>query len=467
MPNIVYENWGGGLDLRRSQSMSAQNVLYTLTNAYITNGKAVRKRPCAVRLAVLEAGTVGLEAGKGVLNTFHGSTPVVHADARFVSHSIPHPSTALAPTMIWFCDIFNTKLYVVASYSDETSRHFYDGTAVADVNCPHSRPTMKIGQKIYSASAGDAGAGTTPAGADVNFCAATDPTDWTTANDAGFLPSGIEAVGTDNVTALGNYRGDLAVFYSDSTQLWAVDPDPANNALLSNMRNVGTIHTRSPREFANDLAFLAKQGFRSMSLATVTDSLQENDIGSPIDKLRRDILDADPLFTLFFPTLGQLWAINGDTIYVLSYSKSGKITAWSVFTYPFTITAATILNNELYVRASDVVYRIDVDATNDDGTVPECLIDMFYQDNKKPGILKQFFGYDVVVEGTPEVAFRFDPRHTDWITDYVPVTGDTRPDALGPMELTCTSLAPSFRHQADEAFQLDLFQCNYEELGPV
>ena len=466
MPNITYENWGGGLDLRRSLSMSAVNVLYRCTNAYITTGKAVRKRPCAVRIATLEAGTVGLEAGLGVLNTFCGS-PVTHADARFVARAAPHPTSGLAPTTIYYTDVFNTKLYVVAGYADGTSRHFYDGTAVADGNCPHSRPTIKIGQKIYSASAGDAGAGTHPAGADTNFCAVSAPTDWTSANDAGFLPSGIEAVGTDNVTALGNYRGQLVVFFADSTQMWAVDPDPELNALFSNLQNIGTVHLRSPREFSNDLTFLAKQGVRSMSLASVTDSLQENDVGSPIDKLRTEILDADPLISMFYPTLGQLWMIVNAKAYVLSYSKSGKISAWSIFNFPWTIEAATILNNELYVRHGDIVYRMDPNATHDDGIIPEVIVDMFYQDNKKPGILKMFTGYDAVVEGTAKVAFRYDPRRPDWITDYHDMGGDTRPDAMAPMELCCTSLAPSFRHGRNETFQLDLFQTYYEELGPL
>ena len=466
MASIVFENFSGGLDLRRSQSMSAVNVLFKCNNAYVTTGRAVRKRPCATRFAVLGPGTVGLEAGQGKLNTFSG-VAVTHTNPLLANHVILHPVSGASPSIIHYSTVFNTQLYVVAGYPDGTSRHFYNDVAVADTSCPHTRVVEKIGQKIYAASAGPGGAGTHPPGSNVDYCKTSDPTNWSAPNDAGFLPSGIEAVGSDTVTALGNFRGDLSVFFSDSSQLWGVDPDPAQTALIQNNANVGTIHAHSPRDFANDLTFLAKMGFRSMSLATITLSLTENDIGSPIDKLRPDIGDNDNLRSLFYPTLGQLWEIDGATAYVLSYSKSNKVTAWSLYTYPFTIDAACVLNNELYARSGDIVYRMDATAYADDGVVPLCEVDMFYQDNKRPGILKQFWGYDAVVEGTPQVAFGFDPRKPALQTDWVDVTGDTRPDALAPMELACTSLAPRFRHQRNEAFQLDMFQPYYEELGAV
>lgn len=531
MPAIIFDNWSGGQDLRRSLSMSAVNVLYLCSNCYVTTGRAIRKRPCATKIALLEPGTVGLVAGGGKLNTFYGDgTAITHADTRFRANRTPHITTGVAPTSVNYVTLFNTFLYASVSYADATTRHHYiddpgswvaltvygantfrrpttangfryevtaggggasgagepawpvtigatvaDGAltwtcrtyAVTDTNCPHTKPVKKIGQKIYAASAGSNGAGTLPPGANVRFCAVSAPRDWTTASNAGFLASGISAAGSDEVTSLADFRGDLGVFYSDSAQVWLVDPDPANNELKSNSPNTGTVHMKSPEGFANDLVFLAKAGFRSMSLAAITDTLSENDIGSPIDALRDEIKDSDNLFAVVYPRLGQLWVFDGAKVYVLSYSKSAKITAWSTYTLPWVVDAATVMANEIYLRSGNTVYRMDATASNDDGVVPLCEVDMFFQDNKAPGILKQFTGYDAVVTGTAQVAYRYDPRHLDRVTDFIDVSGDTRPDAMAPMEICCTSLAPRFRHQRDEAFQLDFFQAYYEVLGPV
>ncbi len=517
MPAIVFDNWAGGLDLRRSRSMAAANVLQVLTNCYITNGRAIKKRPCFPKIATLEAGTVGLKAAGGKLNTFFAGATVTHADPLFQARRVDHPSGGLTVTKCHYGELFNGFLYCAVEYSDGSVKHHYlddpgawqpltayalsdarrptaangfryvvtvagnsgaaepawptavgatvvDGTvtwqctsyAVTDVNCPHSKVLDKLQQKIYAKD-----------GSDVAYCKTGDPRDWTAPGDAGFLPSGINAAGSDDVTAVGDFRGDLAIFYADSAQLWDIDPDPALNVLKSTSENTGTIHGKTPRAFANDLVYLAKQGFRSMSLAVLTDNLQEDDVGSPIDALRAEIAAADDPISIFYPDLGQLWVINGTRAYVFSFSKSGKIRAWSTYTLPFTADAVAVLNNELYLRSGDNVHRADKTVFNDDGVAPLCEVEMFYQDNQAPGILKQFTGFDGVVVGMPEIAFRFDPRNPTLITPYVSIQGDMRPGDMFPMELCATSIAPCFRHQADEDFQIDALQAYYEKLGPV
>jgi hypothetical protein len=148
-------------------------------------------------------------------------------------------------------------------------------------------------------------------------------------------------------------------------------------------------------------------------------------------------------------------------------SKSGKIKAWSKFTFPITIDYAAVLDNELYLRSGNDVYRADNAVYADNGVVPECLVEMFFQDNKTPGILKQFIGFDGVVRGSPEIAFKYDPNAPTLKTEYLAVTGDLRVGDRYPMEIAATSVAPCFRHEANEDFQIDMLQCYYEELGPV
>ena len=97
-------------------------------------------------------------------------------------------------------------------------------------------------------------------------------------------------------------------------------------------------------------------GFRSVSLIAITDNLQDNDVGSPIDALvRAQLLPSDDPISLYYPKLGQFWCFNGSTVWAYSFSRTAKISAWSEYTLPFTIDDATVLNQELYVRTGDDV----------------------------------------------------------------------------------------------------------------
>jgi hypothetical protein len=302
-------------------------------------------------------------------------------------------------------------------------------------------------------------------GADVAFCKTGAPRDWTTASDAGSIPAGINASGSDTVTALGDFKGDLGIFFADGLQVWDVDSNPALNALRQSADGIGTVHSKSPQTLAGDLIFLAKPGFRSLSLINLTDNLQENDVGSAIDALRSEITDANDPISVYYPNLGQLWVINGSRAYIYSFARSVKLSAWSVFDFPMSFDDAAVLSNELYVRSGDAVYKVDPTAFNDDGQIPLVEVEMYYQDNKAPGVLKQFIGFDGVVRGSPEIAFRYDPRNADLITPFYGIEGDMRPNDLFPMEITATSIAPVWRHRLNEEFQIDQLLCHYETLG--
>lgn len=518
------------MDLRRDAALAAANIQRLLSNAYINTGKAIKKRPCLTRVATLEAGTVGLRAAGGKLNTFYGAngaTTITHANTLFRANRIPHPTDGtLAVTRVYYAENFNGVLYCSALYSNGDIRHSflddstltawaastaypqgtfrrptvangfrYEATAVAgtgtsaaaeptwpttvgatvidnaganqitwtcrsnaiaDANCPHSRQVKKLQQKIYAAD-----------DSNVAFCKTSDPRDWTTANDAGFIPSGISAPGADDVTALGDFAGDLAVFYADSLQIWDVDSDPAKNVLKSSSPNTGALHADTAQALAGDLIFLSQQGFRSASLIALTDNLQENDVGSAIDALRSEIAASDDPLSIYYPKLGQLWCTNGAKSYVYAFSRSVKLSAWQTFSWPVNFEAAAILNNVLYVRSGDVVYSVDDTAYTDDGAAPLVEVDMYYQDAKTPGILKQFWGFDGLVTGSPEIAFRYDTREEGLETDFWPIEGDLRPGAMHPMELCAVAVAPRFRHQADEDFQVSSLALYHENLGPV
>jgi hypothetical protein len=457
---IVYDNFKGGLDVRKKSAISPAAVQYVLSNAYCTTGYSLKKRPCLRLAATLEPGTAGLKAGGGKLNTFYESGSIAHANPLFVANIAPHPTFSQLVTKAHFGEEFNGFLYAALEYADGTIWHqYFDGTnppRITDANCPQTASVRKLKQKIYARS-----------GANVRFCKTAAPRDWTTALDAGFLAAGAQAPGSDQVTALGDYLSNLVVFFSDSLQNWLVDPDPANMTLVTTAQ-LGTAHNNTAQTLAGDLIFLSKAGFRSVSNSQfATTNLQESDVGSPIDALRTEIADTDNTITIFYPVLGQLWTINGRKVYVYSFSKTAKLSAWSVFTFPVTINDATVLNGDLYLRSGDNVYLVDPTVYTDDGVIPLVEIALGFQSANLPGVLKQFMGFDIVATGSPSIAFKWDPNDESKITDYLEISGDTRPGDMHPMELCATSIAPAFQHQKNEAFELNALQLYFEKLGPV
>jgi hypothetical protein len=90
---------------------------------------------------------------------------------------------------------------------------------------------------------------------------------------------------------------------------------------------------------------------------------------------------------------------------------------------------------------------------------------MAFQDAKTPGVLKQFYGADYVVTGSPEISFKYDPR--DIGKESVPQTipGDTRPGEYMPVEICASSIAPVIRHSKDEEFEFSAMSLYHENLG--
>lgn len=525
MPVLSFDDFRGGLDVRPAAALSKPNILRVLQNAYITTGKEIRKRPCLSLVATLEAGTVGLKSFNGKLNTFYGhGAAITHANPLFRANRTPHITTGAAPTKVHFCDQYNALMYVAVEHGDGTFRHHYlddpgawvaltnytagdvvrpttangfryvvtidagsagagepvwpttigatvvDGGltwtcgtfAVGDVNCPHTKQVAKASQKIYAVGASNQ---TT-----VRYCKTGDPRNWTAVSDAGFIAAGLYSKGSDQVTAIGPFRkSGLAVLFSDNTQVWATDPNPANIALTDSIEGIGTIYHRATGPVSQDLFFHAKNGYRSVSLVAITNNLQDNDVGSPIDKLvTAATLATDDPMSLYYPKLGQFLEFNGTIAWAFSFSRTAKISAWSKFTYPFTIDDATVLNQELYVRAGNDVYLVS-DAVYKDGVSSIPLVDivMFYQDGKKPGVTKQFTGIKTIGKGQPTVSYLFAVENQTleslaYELPAVGVAGQTH-----PVELLAERIAPHFTHQKDEEFELSSASLLYEDLGVV
>lgn len=204
-----------------------------------------------------------------------------------------------------------------------------------------------------------------------DFSAAVNPTDWSTANNAGYLPTGLNNYGDNPIKVLALYRSNLVIFNAGGYQMWQIDPDPQNMALLD-AQPVGSIYTRAAQSAANDLMFLAEVGVRNLGTAGATANLQIGNTGQPVDPLVVAQIEAalyDP-FGIYYPGRGQYWCMFGPQAFVLTINGTG-IRAWSRYVFPDTITDWTLNGSTLFLRtAGNLVWELSPLALMDDQPLP-------------------------------------------------------------------------------------------------
>ena len=432
MATITFDRFDLGIDLRKGASVSDANRLLEMKNAAVTTGLATEKRPGLTKVADLEPGTKGLFAAFGKLQTFYGDGTITHANTLFQANKVLYSGGALAVTDVPFADVFNGKIYAAVEYTGGIVEHHYlDGsptTHIADANCPDTRACLKIASKIFAVGAG--------AGDVVRYSKTGDPRDWSAASDAGFLPTGLNSRGDRATNALGIYQNKLVALSRDGAQVWQVDPDPTNMRLEDIVENVGTSYSRSVANVSSDLYFLSDYGFRSITTLQYTNNLADVDIGSPIDKLVRSALTPggpNPKAFYFYGT-GQYICAIGNRLFVYAISRTSRIAAWSQYFLAQPVDAFAELNQVLYIRSGDSVYKLDEDMRTDDGILYEVLVQLPYMDFKKPASLKQVYGIDVVLEGKCFLSMGFDVRDPDAFTPEVLAKGNTRGGGMLPIE---------------------------------
>jgi hypothetical protein len=238
---------------------------------------------------------------------------------------------------------------------------------ITDVNCPNSKAVTIAASKVF---AGDDDI--------IRYCATVNPLDWTTPDDAGYLPFGLQTYGSNPVAALGLYRANLVAFNSQGFQMWQVDQDPANMAFLDAVPTGSTyVHTWVP--VSNDLVGLTSVGVRNLSIAGASTNLQADGVGEPVDSLVKakiKLLDADDeVFSLFWPAAGQHWTIfalaDGTSEAFVLTINAAKKKSWSRYVFPEEITDWTLDGNTLVLRtALGHVWEVSDDQVADDVHTP-------------------------------------------------------------------------------------------------
>ena len=307
---------------------------------------------------------------------------------------------------------------------------------IEDERCPNSEIVAMAASKIF---AGDKDI--------IPYSATVNPLDWSTANDAGYIPFGIQTYGSNDVAALGLYRSNLVAFNSEGFQMWQVDEDPANNAILDAVP-VPCTYPKTVQPIGDDLAFLSPVGVRNISVAGASTNLQAGRFGEGIDVLVKAAIDADLYepFSITWPAAGQYWLVFGAEAFVLTVNGP-KDLSWSRYVFPEALTDWTLHGDELHLRtAGNKVWKMDPDALRDDedGTPVEFegVLHWPFLDFGSMGVDKELEGLDVTCTAPEGVAVSVgwnQKNRADRTTDH-DVDEDTTTGTIIPLPLT----APSF-----------------------
>jgi hypothetical protein len=289
---------------------------------------------------------------------------------------------------------------------------------VLDASCPNTTP-VAIGASHVFAGNNDI----------VPFSAAVNPIDWSSTNNAGYLPTGLNNYGDNPVAVLALYRGNLVAFNAGGYQMWQIDPDPQNMALLD-AQPVGSTFVRAAQSVANDLLFLTAVGVRNLGTVGATANMAIGNTGQPVDPLVTAYIATSSFapLSLYYPGRGQYWLIFGSQAFVLTINGTGNRT-WSRYSFPQAITDWTLNAEILYLRtANNLVWQfnpaaVGVDDSNSvlttqGANVPfNGVVQWPYLDLAALGLNKMLVGVDIVGEGNCSIQIAYNQNDKTTFND--------------------------------------------------
>lgn len=454
MPSISFDRFDGGLLLARPSSVAPANSLASLFNMDVQPGGWLRSRanwrralqPAATPLA-LGAGVHGLRSNGGYLWSFaiaQADTPAGHTSSNNFGRLYPLDDgngdylavgyfglgaagqngrlAGVTPWQSGFAAVMRNEtagtwekaLFSITPGGLGGAFSAVARTPIADVNMPSSGIMVTIQSRIYAIS---------DDGQTVRFCKVGNPTDWTTPDDAGFLPVAQHFGSGQRAYGLGIYQGKLAVFSDKSVQLWMVDPDPTAMAIENTVDGVGTRHHGSIVPLNGDLLFLSDTGIRS--LTTLTNSLfpSDVDLGLPVKQIAVPsplvggtatlqpyskvlAVGASP-FGQYWVAAPDTWAFGGATEYgwlAWSFSRQAKLNAWAWHgaggAARAKVTGWASLGNRMFLRTDKEPYllvmtpEVFLQDETEAAAYAACHATTQWLDFGKPGKMKALTGID-------------------------------------------------------------------------
>jgi hypothetical protein len=406
----MIDDFAGGLDTRKSALTSPAGTLQRLNDCVITPGGEIAKRKAFVQVADL-TGTFGLAATEANLYAFTRGVAVTPPSSGvsgvgLIYQQIPSTDPAISQTDF---DTFDGDVYLVTLHTGTgVNHHYFRGLETEGTNRGYYVRTY--GTKVYSIL-----------GKNLFFSAVGDATNWTTGTGAGFINLSTQDADGESLTTLEIYYDKLAIFSSESSQIWSVDTDPLQNVLDQVLRGAGTTAPLASLQYGSgDILYLSQTGVRSIKARDASNSGAVSDIGSPIDLEIQNVYAQrgsgyfNAARALLEPIVGRFWMIFPDQIFVLSYFPGPKITAWSRYTVPFPINYAVTCGGHVFLRSGNALYAYGGASGNVyDATVGEIRVP--YLDMKRPGHNKLFEALDMTISGTWTVknSFEFNSPDTE------------------------------------------------------
>lgn len=139
MGTIWIKEFTGGLDTRRLPETSTGGIFLFAQDGHISRGGEFQKRPAFVKVpgpaASLPAGTKGVAGTTDGVYVF-GTTakPAGFPDAYLTYHRLHPLGGTVSLVSVLSVEYSALKLYVIATFSDGSTRHFYDGVEITDYN---------------------------------------------------------------------------------------------------------------------------------------------------------------------------------------------------------------------------------------------------------------------------------------------------------------------------------------------
>jgi len=452
MKTLTIDKWSIGIDVRKPASVSSANRLVDLKNAYINTGKTITKRKGTILLGATSNNTFGLFSANGVIHVF-GTVAVgsVTVPSGVQYNQIGYSGMTL--TGIHSAVLFNGFVFVCADYSGTSRYHYLDGTSLDgfSTDCPH-KPVFTVSAGKIFAEDDDI----------VRYCEVGDPRLWDGVQDAGFIATGNFTDNSTSVTALKPYLGSLIVMHNNTSLEWAIEPNPDNTALKTTILE-GSQEHRSLANVTGDLYFLSEAGFRSIAVQSSTGNLADIDVGSVIDKLVAPIVKTGAI-SIYNHKEGQFWCAVDGKVWVYSFSKTAKLSAWSYYEYAFTVDDMIMHNNEVIFRSGDNIYKTDGSVYTDNGTDYEVVAELSQIDFKDNSALKQIHGFDVSQVGTCQAIFSMGIE-TQITTHTVTITGDFRDSQMIALPVIATHIQPKFINKDSNFWEMNLVNIMFNKMG--
>lgn len=386
MAHFVIQNFGNGLDLRKSSETAPTGSLRVLRNAFINEGGEIEKRKAFAKDVVLTA--------YGQLPDYKGRITGPHEcsgyqDNVFFRHrhnSLPGGDfTAGAGSLAEYYEVgdqtltfwvqkstvtstglgalfhassyseFGTNGYVVEGYlSNTTGDYDYDHVYVGFTNDePTSEAIVAVNaDRPYQMTLQSKGY--VVRRRTMYASAVSDPTNMV-GTGFGSVDLTTQSKPIGDAISIAEYYGQLAIFGKRGVMFWTVDPDFAQNQYQRSIP-ASVFSGRSVTGYgAGDVLFLGRSGLRSLQARDSSNLAKVSDVGSPIDKVIQAELDYtesllevingstddvanadfyDVATGIVHQQTGQFWLCLKNKIFVLSSYPSAKVLGWAEFTLP-------------------------------------------------------------------------------------------------------------------------------------